>query len=265
LAGNGRQAIRKALASPDYEVAYIDTTIDDPPIELLVQQLRHDCRTARLLVGVSARSGRIEQAERIAREDPFCMAFSRPHTYDVMLWQLGQLGTLAPHDFVTFPERQAEAARALECLATLADSSGKVYDMYRAQDAVLAALAVPALSARAAAVLAHLGTPESQRALVDLASRYSRPLEARRAAVKAFCRNVAKFRVLLSAAEIRRQYDRYNRSASQDVATQRILGAILDCIEGPASPAKTAAPAKAAAPGKALNKDDKASKKPSRS
>ena len=35
----------------------------------------------------------------------------------------------------------------MECLATLADSSGKVYDMYRAQDAVLAALAVPALSA----------------------------------------------------------------------------------------------------------------------
>ena len=29
-------------ASPDYEVAFIDTTIDDPPAALLVQQFRHD-------------------------------------------------------------------------------------------------------------------------------------------------------------------------------------------------------------------------------
>ena len=42
MASSGRQALRLALGSPDYELAFIDTTIDDPVAELLVQQFRHD-------------------------------------------------------------------------------------------------------------------------------------------------------------------------------------------------------------------------------
>ena len=260
-AATGREAIRMASALPDYEVAFLDTTIDDPPAELLLPQLRHDCRTATLRVGVLARAGRLEQAERIAGEDPMAMAFSRPHTPEALRWQLAQLATLAPREFVGLEERQSQAAAALECLAQLATTSGRLYDISRAQSCALAALYVPNLGARAAAVLAHVGTPDAQRGLVDLASRPSQPLDARRAAASAFRLNAQERGVLLSGAEIARQYERYNQSARQEFATQRVLSAVLDCIEAAAPagvvPRKPVPPAKPATPPKAEKKDSK--------
>ena len=61
----GRQAIRLAIASADYEVAFLDTTIDDPPIVLLLQQLRNDCRTAGLRIGLMARGGQAPAGRNI--------------------------------------------------------------------------------------------------------------------------------------------------------------------------------------------------------
>ena len=110
MASTGRQALHLALGSPDYEIAFIDTTIDDPVAELLVQQFRHDSRTASLRIGVLARSGSIDQAKRIAGEDPLAMAFSRPHTPEAVAWQVNQLATLGPREFVGFDERQSQAA-----------------------------------------------------------------------------------------------------------------------------------------------------------
>ena len=128
-ATNGRQALSLALASPDYEVAFLDTTIDDPPAGLLVQQFRHDCRTAGLRMGILARWGRLQQAQRIAREDPLSMAFSRPQDPQAVRWQLAQLATLEPRQFVDARQRQAEALRAMRCLAVLAATSTALYDM----------------------------------------------------------------------------------------------------------------------------------------
>ncbi len=250
-ATNGRQALSLALASPDYEVAFLDTTIDDPPAGLLVQQFRHDCRTAGLRMGILARWGRLQQAQRIAREDPLSMAFSRPQDPQAVRWQLAQLATLEPRQFVDARQRQAEALRAMRCLAVLAATSTALYDMSRAQGTVLAALYVPTLSVPACEVLAQLGTPEAQRALVELASRAVQPLAARRAAAAAFRLNTEKFGVLLSAAEVRRQYDRYKQSGQQDAATQRVLSSLLDSIEAPTQPLKARKPAALAPPAKA--------------
>ncbi len=248
MAATGREALRMATASPDYEVAFIDTTIDDPPVELLVQELRHDGRTAGLRIGLLARWGRLAQAQRVAGEDPLCLAFSRPRDPEAVRWQLQQLAALAPREFVAFPERQSQAVRAMRCLAALAATSGKLYDIYRAQDVVLAALYVPKLSVPACEVLAHLGTPAAQRTLVDLASRFTQPIAARRAAAAAFRLNTEKFGVLLAAAEVRRQYDRYKQSGHQDAATQGVLSSLLDSLEAPAQSLKAKAPAPPAPP-----------------
>jgi len=97
-------------------------------------------------------------------------------------------------------------------------------------------LYTPGLGSKAAAVLGNLGSVESQQALVELASRWTQPLEARRAAVKAFRRNIEASGILLTSRQILRQYDRYNQSEKLDQPTQRILGLILDCIEAPAQP-----------------------------
>ena len=52
-------------------------------------------------------------------------------------------------------------------------------------------------------------------------------------AVKAFGKSVQAFGLLLNQAEIKNQYDRYNRSEKLDTETQSILGALLDSIESP--------------------------------
>jgi hypothetical protein len=252
-AGTGRQALALALASPDYEVAFIDTTIDDPPLGLLVQEFRHDCRTAGLRIGLVARWGRLPQARRIAAEDPLSMAFSRPQDPEAVRWQLAQLATLAPRQFVGARERQAQALRAMRCLGVLAATSTALYDMSRAEGTALAALYVPALSVPACVVLAHRGTAEAQRALVELASRAVQPIAARNAAAGAFRFNTETFGVLLSAAEVRRQYDRYKQSGDQDAATQRVLSSLLDSIEAPTQPLKARKPAPLPPSAKASN------------
>ena len=188
LAPTGRQAVRLAIASPDYEVAFLDTTIDGPPIVLLLQELRNDCRTAGLRIGLMAREGRLPQADRLARGDPLCVAFSRPHTREAVQWQLRQLGALAPREFVPLAERRMEAGRALAALAAMASSSGKVYDVGRARDTLLAALYVPEFTAAASAALAHVASPEAQRALVNVASRPDRPLRRARRRPRRFAR-----------------------------------------------------------------------------
>jgi hypothetical protein len=96
--------------------------------------------------------------------------------------------------------------------------------------------------------LGDLGTAESQRALVDLASRGTAPLGDRVAALSAFRQSTEKHGILLTIPQIRLQYDRYNQSANQDAAAQKILGLILDCIE---APSETAGP-----PGHGVPKQD---------
>jgi hypothetical protein len=79
--------------------------------------------------------------------------------------------------------------------------------------------------------MAQLATPSSQRALLDLASIGSQPLDVRKAAGAAFRQSVRRFGLRLSPSEIVQQYDRYNKSAQQDKETQRLLAALLDVIE----------------------------------
>jgi len=233
-ATTGKELLRLAAASPDFELALIDVSIAQPEIEMLLQQLRHDERTASLRVGLIAREGYFEQAERVARTDPLSKAFHRPHDEQAFRWQIEQLAALRPREFVDFDTRQRQAAEALDLLAELGRTSGKLYDLRRAQDAALAALVAPKLAAKATAVLASANSAEVQRTLVELASRFSQPLELRQAAAKAFRQNTQKHGILLTAEEIRRQYRRYNESEKQDAPTQHVLALILDCLEAPA-------------------------------
>jgi hypothetical protein len=184
-------------------------------------------------VGLLARSGFIERAEHAAASDPLTKAFARPSDEEALRWQLEQLAALAPREFVDFDTRQRQAVKALDLLAQLACSSGKLYDLRRVQGAVLKALYVPKLSAKAVEILACFNSAESQRALVDVASNLGQPIPLRQAAVKAFRLNSEKHGILLTSEEIREQYRRYNASETADAGTQQVLGLILNCIEAP--------------------------------
>ena len=187
-------------------------------------------------MGLIARGGYLQRARQVARRDPLALAFSRPHSDESFAWQMEQLTGLGSRAFVDHAQRQRQAAEALDRLLELSGPGNKLYDVHGTQDAVLAALYTPGLGSKAAAVLGNLGTVESQQALVELASRWTQPLEVRRAAVRAFRRNTEARGILLTNRQILRQYERYNQSEKLDQPTQRILGLILDCIEAPTQP-----------------------------
>jgi hypothetical protein len=227
----GSELLFQAAKSPDYELALIDVTIDHPVVGILLQQLRHDPRTAWLRVGLIARSGYSEKAERLAATDRLSKAFARPHDDKAFRWQLDQLGMLAPEEFVGFEERQRQAAKALDLLTELSQSSSKLYDLRSVQDSIVAAVYNPKLAVKAVGVLANINSAESQRTLVEVASRFTLPLTLRQAAGKAFRLNTQKHGILLTSDEIQRQYQRYNESEKLDAPTQHVLALILDCLE----------------------------------
>jgi hypothetical protein len=242
VAPNGRETLRRCLACPDYEFALIDVTIDDPTADLLLQYLRRDGRTADLPIGLVARDGHWARTEQLARRTPRAAAVWRAHDPKAIQWQAAELVALAGRDFAPFPVRQAQAESALDLLVELARNEAKIYDLQRIQPVALAALANPALERKAIVLVAALGTPESQRALVDLASNGGESMKMRQAAALAFGASIDRHGILLTTVEIVRQYDRYNRSEKLDRSTQILLGSILDSIEAPSkklSAAKT--------------------------
>jgi len=229
----GREAIGKLLTSPDYELALVDAALERPTVDFLLQELRHDSRTANLPVGVIARSGQLKRADEIARRDPLAEAFSRPHTAEAVHWQVERLLGLAGRERVLPAEREKQAAQAVKWLAQLSGTRPEFFDFSRAEESALSALSVPQWAPDAVVVLGNLGTPQCQRALVDLASRWTQPFELRVAAVKAFRESIQRNGILLTNEQILLQYDRYNQSETLDAGTQQVLGLILDCIEAP--------------------------------
>ena len=232
-ASNGKGLMRLAIASPDYELGLVAASLDGPPSAVLIQHLRHDGRTAGMPIGVLARADLRNRADRTVRDDPLAEAFARPHTEVDVTAIVEQVAALAGRKAVPHDQRQVQAAQALGWIAVLTGLDQKVFDLGRVEDAALAAQYVPMLGSTAVEVLGNLGTPKSQQALVDLASRWTQPLELRRAAARALGGSIRDHGILLTASQILMQYDRYNQSADRDAGTQQVLASILDAIEAP--------------------------------
>jgi len=240
VATTGRDLLRKALQSPDYELILVDAILSYPTVDEVLQSLRRDGRTALVPVGVLAAAGDLERAMHTVRNDSRAEAFSRPHDIESVRFQLEDLAGRAGQR-AGAAERKQHAAMALDWLGQLSAQPHCLYDLSQAENCLLAALVVPGLSANACVALGNLGTPAAQQALVDLASRKTAPLADRRAALAAFRTAVQRRGIQLTTAKIQTQYDRYNQSANEDRATQTVLGMILDCIETPARLEKQAA------------------------
>lgn len=239
-ATSGREALLTAMESPDYELILVDTGLDQPTVAFFVQQLRHDFRTGLLPVGIMARAGHLEQARHLAEQDGLSDAFPRIHAEESMRAEVQRLLTLSGQTMISVAERQHQALRAAQWLVELSKADPRLFDLGRLGKALIQALDVPPLSTHAAAVLATMGTAESQKALVELASRQAAPLAIRKAALAAFQQNTRKYGILLTIPEVYAQYDRYNQSRYLDRPTQEVLGLILDAIEAPSQSVKSA-------------------------
>ena len=231
---SGRDLMRKAVTSPDYEMLLISMTIDRTTIGYLLQDIRRDPRTAQVAVGLLATEAHYDRAERIARGDSLSITLPWPPTPGSGDYYAKRMGRLLQRNQIAPDVRIQRARRALELLAELADGAeerAKIYDLTRQQPAVLRAVFVPQLSEPASATLGKLGTPAAQRKLVDVASQTLFPLAARRHAARAFGQSIRKHGVLLTKDEILRQYDRYNASEKLSKETQIVLAQVLDSIE----------------------------------
>jgi len=239
VAGSPRELVRMATDSPDYEIALIHAGIANPPAGQLVQRLRYDPRSADLLVDLVARSGEFREGERQASRDPLTVSYAWPHDEPSLAWQLAKLAEASgEHDaviFVPLEERQQMARRAAEMLVELTDPQdpSPLIDLREIQASAIRALSLPELSASALKLLARTGTPESQTALLELASRPSTDAAKRKTAVDALGRSVERHGILLTTDQLRRQYERYYAAERAAVEDQEIFDAILDYLEAP--------------------------------
>lgn len=229
---SGPEVIRQAIASPDYEVILVAASLGQRPIQIMLQQLRFDSRTAWVPVGVFGRDGQAGLADRLSRESLYTMDFVRPHTEEDARWMVEQLLAQLGPLHVPYEERQAEAIAAIGWLREVSAQEKSVFGVRRLEELVQLSYRVPSLAPQAATILGNLNTPTGQQTLVEQASLATQPLETRKAALQAFQQSVAKHGVLLTSQQILLQYDRYNQSAALDRETQQVLGAILDVIEG---------------------------------
>jgi hypothetical protein len=237
----GRRLAELAMSGTDYEFILISDAIDGPPVKDLVQWLRKDYRTARIPVGVMARSDDLYELRYAFENDPLVLVFPRIYSTEVARTQVDNLLALAGRNHVRREERIAQAQAALAAIGRLARTreAFTFWNLLRREDAVIAALDNPALTAAAAEVLAQYGTPKSQTALVNFASQNARPLTDRRAAAAAFAAAVKSRGLNLTQQQILAQFDRYNASEKLDAGTQSVLESLLDAIEAPTAAKET--------------------------
>ena len=229
--GNHQSAMKAAKSHADYEAILVSDSV-----ELwteLLQQIRRDPQTARLPVGLIVRSDALQDAESLARVDPLTIAYPLP--YDSTNLGIVLQNTLS-QESVSKIDVQTRMEFGKKAIGWLADmvADHPTYSFYNILDAertLIQALSVPEFAPRAAAALGALGTPDSQRALVDLASSSTRPIELRQAAAEAFRLAILRQGVQLTQKRVMVQYDRYNASEKLDESTQEVLGSLLDSIE----------------------------------
>jgi CheY-like chemotaxis protein len=233
-ANRGEDALRIATASPDTTLVLIDMSVSLPGARETIFRLRRSPETALVPIAVLAADGRLAEAQRIADEHggeaAGIIALPRPHSPEATASMAQRLVALAPADWPHADERLRHAEAAKKAIAGLIANGPKIYGFDRRAEQV-AIIAGLGKSEESLATLAALGTPESQQRLLDAASLEARPLADRSAAADAFAESVAAHGILLTTDQLRRQYDRYNLSATAPEETQAVLGRLLDVIE----------------------------------
>lgn len=233
----GADAVRIATDGTDTTLVLIDLSTSLPNARETLFRLRRSPATALVPVALLAAEGRLAEAQRLAEEhgdaSGAVIAVPRPHSVEATQTLAGRLVAMLPAGWPTGEERLAQAEAAREGLATLLESELPFYGLKNRSDRVVSLVGFDAAKASLEA-LVSLGTPASQVRLLDAASLEVRPLANRQTAAEAFAKSVEAHGVLLTSDQIRRQYDRYNASATAPSETQDLLSSLLDLLEGAA-------------------------------
>jgi hypothetical protein len=243
VTNSGREAVKLAGDLTDLEIILLDMNIQAPGVRQVLFEMRMTPGAGDLPVALLARAGRLEAAKQLASEHQRVIAVSRPQSPGVVTSIVEGLAAQARRDTVPAAERAAQAVQATTWLAKLLAVPHSFYDLRRASPEIEDALYSPETTRPAISALAALGTPQSQRALLDFIGQPSFPMASRQLAADAFAASVGKFGTLLTTDEIEAQYARYNASEHADEATQQVYGSVLDAIEAGRTAQDSAPPA----------------------
>ncbi|WP_428307303.1 HEAT repeat domain-containing protein [Lacipirellula sp.] len=231
---SGREALVAAIdpaVAPRLGVIVLDSDIGQPLLGEVVYQLRASDLTANVPILIAASGPRFASAQRVAEANSLVYATPRPQGDGSLANVVKEALALKPTPLASTEVRTAQAKQALEWLAKLLAENAPYDELKRDAFLVDRTLMAPELADPSVTVLAGLGTPESQTALVDFASVTSLPIETRQAAADALAASVKRFGVQLKREQVVSQYDRYNASETADKPTQELMGRILDVIE----------------------------------
>ncbi len=233
IVGQGKEAIRLARARPDIELLLVSDSLSHPPANELVQQLAFDHFSAETPMCLMARAERLMNAEDIAQGFTRLQAYPLPHDETTLLHLIQDLLPLQATYAASVDQRQAMARRAFAWLEKLARDRDRYrfYELLPAETTFVQAMQTPFLSVSASQVLGYLGTPAAQTALVDYTNQSQWPLAHRQAAAAAFREATRRRGILLTHAQIRQQYERYNARLATDQQAAGVLSLILDTIE----------------------------------
>jgi hypothetical protein len=230
----GRDALVTAIdpaVAPRLGIVVLDSDIGQPLLGEVVYQLRISDLTAGVPILIASSGPRLAAAQRVAEANEMVYAMPRPHGDGALATLVNETLALRPLPLAPTEVRTAQAKQALEWIAKLLAADAPYDELKRDAHLVDRTLLMPELAGPSVAVLAALGTPESQTMLVDFASLGTLPIETRQAAAEALAASVAKFGVQLKRDQVVLQYDRYNASETADAATQKVLARVLDVIE----------------------------------
>ena len=234
-AGSSREFFQAATTDPDLEVLVVTDTLDNPSFGNLIQQLRTDWRTRRLPIALLYRDAdRGRRTSIQLQNDPLFTAIPFSLQPNLIATHVKRLDDRIKPWKVSNFDRRRHGAFAMQWLAKISSDRDRYY-FYRLspreQTQLAKLLYVPGFAADASALLGSLGTPDSQRILVDFASQSALALDERQVAAAAFAKSVKRGGTLLTAADVQLQYDRYQASSDEPKESRQVLADLLDAIE----------------------------------
>lgn len=233
-ARNGREFYNQAIESPDFEVFVVTPSLAKPAARELVQLLRRDWRTRQVPIAFIGTDDRqLNNLEVLAQSDPLLKPLRLSFNLPVVASQIREIKSLSSSWPVSPANRLLHGQVAINWMLNMIDQreTHRFYQIQRHQDAIYRLLTINGYTEKACQMIAKIGTPQSQIALLDFASQSGYSLDQRQTAAQCFSTTVKNFGTLLTTEQIQRQYDRFNASESQSVEVQKLMGSMIDAIE----------------------------------
>ncbi len=251
LAGNGKEAMRKAAESPDVEMLVIDLLCQNPPVSALVQEMRHDPRTSDIPIAVltdkekpleNAPNGQslptMEHFDRMSPDNPFSVSLSKLYprvvSPEAAAWvdkDLRQKTGFVPVPAALRLEQAKKSLMWLREIIRKQESGVKIYHVEDLGQLVSDALHSDARLPEGLELAAVVKSAGAQAAIYEMVASNIFPMELRHKAGEAFEQSVAKFGVLLRGEQVQRLYDRYNDSETEAKDVQDLLSRMIDVVE----------------------------------